>query len=214
LGERLTRAVPPQQALQFGAFILTQVQHHSFRATRHGAPPGSVPPACSRSPQMQIDFQLRPLAAVERERDALLAEAAAADRDAVPAALLRLRGIGPELASLLWLEGLFRRFGNRRQLAAYAGLAPSPWQSGGLEREQGIAKSGNPRLRHAMIELAWFWTRHQPGSALSRWFAERVGAARGRVRRIAIVALARKLLVALWRYVTDGIVPQGAVFKA
>jgi transposase len=162
----------------------------------------------------RLELVLSQLAAVERERDALLAEAAAADRDAVPAALLRLRGIGPELASLLWLEGLFRRFGNRRQLAAYAGLAPSPWQSGGLEREQGIAKSGNPRLRHAMIELAWFWTRHQPGSALSRWFAERVGAARGRVRRIAIVALARKLLVALWRYVTDGIVPQGAVFKA
>ncbi|ACL61876.1 IS110 family transposase [Methylobacterium nodulans] len=162
----------------------------------------------------RLELVLSQIAAVERERDALLAEAAAADRDAVPAALLRLRGIGPELASLLWLEGLFRRFGNRRQLAAYAGLAPSPWQSGGLEREQGIAKSGNPRLRHAMIELAWFWTRHQPGSALSRWFAERVGAARGRVRRIAIVALARKLLVALWRYVTDGIVPQGAVFKA
>lgn len=128
--------------------------------------------------------------------------------------MLRLRGIGPELASLLCLEGLFRRFGNRRQLAAYAGLAPSPWPSGGLEREQGIAKSGNPRLRRAMIELAWFWTRHQPGSALSRWFAARVGAARGRVRRINIVALARKLLVALWRYVTDGIVPEGALFKA
>ncbi len=127
---------------------------------------------------------------------------------------MRLRGIGSELASLIWLEGLFRRFGNRRQLAAYAGLAPSPWQSGGLEREQGIAKSGNPRLRQAMIELAWFWTRHQPGSALSRWFAGRVGEARGRVRRIAIVALARKLLMALWRYVTDGIVPEGAAFKA
>jgi transposase len=109
---------------------------------------------------------------------------------------------------------LFRRFDNRRQIAAYAGLTPSPWQSGGIDREQGIAKSGNPRLRRAMIELAWFWVRHQPGSALSRWFVERVGTARGRVRRIAIVALARKLLVALWRYVTQGVVPQGAVLKA
>jgi transposase len=162
----------------------------------------------------RLELVLAQIAAVERERDALMAETAAADQDAAPAALMRLRGIGPELASLLWLEGLFRRFSNRRQIAAYAGLAPSPWQSGGMDRDQGIAKSGNPRLRQAMIELAWFWTRHQPGSALSRWFAGRVGEARGRVRRIAIVALARKLLIALWRYVTDGVVPEGAVLKA
>lgn len=154
------------------------------------------------------------LTVVERERDALVARTAEADACAAPAALARLRGIGPELAALLWLEALFRRFDNRRQIAAYAGLTPSPWQSGGIDREQGIAKSGNPRLRRAMIELAWFWVRHQPGSALSRWFVERVGTARGRVRRIAIVALARKLLVALWRYVTQGVVPQGAVLKA
>jgi transposase len=99
----------------------------------------------------------------------------------VVATLARLRGIGPELASLLWLEALFRRFDNRRQIAAYAGLAPSPWQSGSIDREQGIAKSGNRRLRHALIELAWFWLRHQPASALSQWFHERVGQARGRV---------------------------------
>jgi transposase len=163
---------------------------------------------------VRLDLVLTQLAAVEMARDALLAETTAADEDAAPSTLLRLRGIGPEFASLLWLEGLFRRFGNRRQLAAYAGLTPSPWQSGGVAREQGLAKSGNPRLRRAMIELAWFWVRHQPGSALSRWFSERVGETRGRVRRISIVALARKLLVALWRFVTDGIVPQGAVFKA
>lgn len=162
----------------------------------------------------RLEQCLAQLTQVESERDALMAEVASCGPDAAPATLLRLRGIGPELASLLWLEGLFRRFGNRRQLAAYAGLTPSPWQSGGTEREQGIAKSGNPRLRRAMIELAWFWIRHQPGSALSRWFVERVGAARGRVRRISIVALARKLLVALWRYVSNGIVPEGAVLKA
>jgi transposase len=162
----------------------------------------------------RLELVASQLAAVERERDALVAQTAEADACAAPAALIRLRGIGPELAALLWLEALFRRFGNRRQIAAYAGLAPSPWQSGGIDREQGIAKSGNPRLRRAMIELAWFWVRHQPGSALSRWFVERVGAARGRVRRIAIVALARKLLVALWRYVMQGVVPEGAVLKA
>jgi len=162
----------------------------------------------------RLEMVVSQLTVVERERDALVARTAEADACAAPAALARLRGIGPELAALLWLEALFRRFDNRRQIAAYAGLTPSPWQSGGIDREQGIAKSGNPRLRRAMIELAWFWVRHQTGSALSRWFVERVGTARGRVRRIAIVALARKLLVALWRYVTQGVVPQGAVLKA
>jgi len=161
----------------------------------------------------RLELVASQLAAVERERDALMAQTAEADARAAPAALIRLRGIGPELAALLWLEALFRRFENRRQIASYAGLTPSLWKSGGIDREQGIAKSGNPRLRRAMIELAWFWVRHQPGSALSRWFVERVGTARGRVRRIAIVALARKLLVALWRYVTQGVVPEGAVLK-
>ena len=146
----------------------------------------------------RLEMVVSQLTVVERERDALVARTAEADACAAPAALARLRGIGPELAALLWLEALFRRFDNRRQIAAYAGLTPSPWQSGGIDREQGIAKSGNPRLRRAMIELAWFWVRHQTGSALSRWFVERVGTARGRVRRIAIVALARKLLVTWW----------------
>jgi transposase len=162
----------------------------------------------------RLELIVSQLNTVERERDALVAEVTEADSRAAPSALLRLRGIGPELASLLWLEGLFRRFDNRRQIAAYAGLAPSPWQSGGTAREQGITKAGNPRLRRAMVELAWFWLRHQPGSDLARWFVARVGQGRGRIRRIAIVALARKLLVALWRFVAQGVVPQGAVFKA
>ena len=115
---------------------------------------------------------------------------------------------------MLWLEGLFRQFRNRRQLAAYAGLAPSPWQSGTVKGEQGISKSGNPRLRTTAIELAWLWLRHQPETALNRWFRERVRTDRGRVRRVSIVALARKLLVALWRFVTDGAVPEGAQLKA
>jgi transposase len=147
------------------------------------------------------------------------AERAALVREEVPARsparqLMRLRGIGPEFAAVLWLEGFFRRFANRRQLAAYAGLAPSPWQSGSMNSEQGISKSGNPRLRTTAIELAWLWLRHQPETALSRWFLERVRSERGRVRRVAIVALARKLLVALWRFVTDGVVPDGAKLKA
>jgi transposase len=152
------------------------------------------------------------MAAVEQERDRWIETMAAGEAQPV-VALARLQGIGRTTATRLWLEGLFRRFDNRRQVAAYAGLAPSPWQSGGTDREQGIAKSGNPRLRTTMVELAWFWLRHQPDSALSAWFRKRVGDARGRVRRVAIVALARKLLVALWRYAVHGTVPEGAVLK-
>jgi transposase len=160
----------------------------------------------------RLELLRRQIAAVEAERGALVQEEAPAQ---TPAGLLmRLRGIGPEFAAVLWLEGLFRRFENRRQLAAYAGLAPSPWQSGTVKGEQGISKSGNPRLRTTAIELAWLWLRHQPETALSRWFRERVRSDRGRVRRVSIVALARKLLIALWRFVTDGVVPEGATIKA
>lgn len=120
----------------------------------------------------------------------------------------------PELASTLEREVLYRAFANRREVASYVGLTPSPYASGGMEREQGISKAGNARARRAMVELAWLWLRHQPASDLSRWFRTRVGLAAGRVRRIAVVALARKLLVALWRYASSGLVPSGAVVKA
>jgi transposase len=156
----------------------------------------------------RVDLVCRQLEAVERDRDARTAAVEPT------AALLQLKGIGPEIAARLWVEALYRSFANRRQVAAYAGLAPTPWQSGDNDREQGIAKSGNPRLRTTMVELAWLWLRYQPGSALSRWFRERVGDRRGRARMIAIVAVARKLLIALWRYVTQGLLPEGAEFKA
>jgi transposase len=162
----------------------------------------------------RLDLVNAQIATVEHERDALVKTTVDVDAQNAAAVLSRLKGIGAEFSSLIWLEALFRSFANRRQIAAYAGLAPSPWQSGSTDRDQGISKSGNRRLRHTMIELAWFWLRHQPDSALSVWFRARVGQARGRLRRIAIVALARKLLVALWRYTTQGVVPEGAVFKA
>src|SRR5260221_11450173 len=85
--------------------------------------------------------------------------------------LSQLKGIGPEFATILYTEGLFRGFDNRRQVAAYAGLAPTPWQSGSVNHEQGVSKAGKPRLRTTMIRLAWLWLRHQPDSALSRWFS-------------------------------------------
>jgi transposase len=160
----------------------------------------------------RIDLVVRQITAVEAERDALV-QSKVIDAEGPAPLLMKLKGIGPEFAAVLWLEGLYRSFANRRQLAAYAGLAPSPWKSGNVDREQGISKSGNPRLRTTMVELAWLWLRYQPDSALSRWFRERVGSERGRIRRIAIVALARKLLVALWRYTTLGELPAGAALK-
>lgn len=161
----------------------------------------------------RIDLVLQQIAEVEAERDA--AHVPDADGRQSPVALLgRLKAVGPQIGAVVYHEGLYRTFANRREVASYAGLAPTPWRSGTIEREQGISKAGNPRLRHIMIELAWLWVRHQQDSALTRWFRDRVGDERGRVRRIAIVALARKLLIALWRYVTQGEVPEGAVLKA
>ena len=160
----------------------------------------------------RLELLLEQLKVVEAERDALLAATEAPAKPGSAKLLLDLKGIGPEFASVLWSEGLYRNFANRRQVAAYAGLAPTPWQSGAVDREQGVSKAGNPRLRTTMIQLAWLWLRHQPGSALSRWFHERV-ARRGGLRKTMIVALARKLLVALWRYVTAGVVIQGATMK-
>lgn len=128
----------------------------------------------------------------------------------IVAMLLAVKGIGTQAAVVLWSEGLSRSFANRRQVAAYAGLAATPWRSGALVREQGLSKAGNPRLRTLMVQLAWLWLRHQPQSELAKWFK-----ARGeRGRKGSIVALARKLLVALWKYVTHGVVIEGAVMKA
>ena len=175
----------------------------------------------------RLELVMSQLAELEAERDRALrarqVPARNVDQEPSPAPpsvgeagrlLLRLRAIGPEIASVLSLEAFYRSFGNRREVAAYAGLAPSPWRSGGIDVEQGISKAGNARLRKTMIQLAWLWLRHQPDSALSHWFRERVGDRRGKIRRITIVAVSRKLLVALWRYVTQGIVPEGAGLKA
>ena len=128
--------------------------------------------------------------------------------------LQRLKALGPAFATALTSELFYKDFDNRRQVAAYCGLPPSPWRSGGIDREQGISKAGNPRARLKAIELAWLWRRHQPESELSRWFNTRTANAGKRARRIAIVALARKLMVALWRYLTTGLVPAGATMKA
>ena len=127
--------------------------------------------------------------------------------------LLKLKALGPALSGSLTHEVFYKDFRNRRQVGAYIGLTPSPWQSGSTDRDQGISKAGNPRARQAAIEFAWLWLRHQPDSALTQWFEQRTANASKRLKRIAIVALARKLMVALWRYLTTGLVPEGAVLK-
>ena len=160
----------------------------------------------------RLELLLRQIKAVEAERDALFA-AAKATAPTPATMLLEIKGIGPEFAAILWMEAFFRSFANRRQVAAYAGLAPTPWQSGSVDREQGVSKAGNPRLRTMLIQLAWLWLRHQPQSALALWFKERVTRNGGRFKKTTIVALARKLLVALWKYVTAGVVIEGAVMK-
>ncbi len=155
------------------------------------------------------------IAAVEKRRAADLAAAPAEDDNAGRVkALLRLRGFGPEFSSLLVREVYYRQFANRRKVASYVGLSPSPFQSGGTDHEQGIAKAGNRRARSTAIELAWLWLRHQPESAPARWFHARLAGTKSRrLKRILIVALARKLVVALWRYLTTGLLPAGARLK-
>jgi transposase len=128
--------------------------------------------------------------------------------------LLELKSLGPIFSATLVNEAFYKDFRNRREVGGYFGLAPSPWQSGGTDREQGISKAGNPRARQKAIELAWLWVRHQPDSTLTQWFRQRTANASRRIKRIAIVALARKLMVALWRYLTTGLVPEFAVLKA
>jgi len=127
--------------------------------------------------------------------------------------LIDFRSLGLVSAQQLMHEVLYRSFDNRRQVGSFVGLTNSPYQSGSSNRDQGISKAGNRRARTLAIELAWLWLRFQPDSELSRWFKERVGTMKGRIRRIAIVAVARKLIIALWRYVTTGLVPAGAVLR-
>jgi transposase len=132
------------------------------------------------------------------------------------AELMKLKGIGEIGAIRLVLELYWRDFDNRRQVGSCVGLAPQPYDSGESRVDQGISKQGNRRVRALLIEMGWFWLRYQPDSAISRWFAQRTGGIgpNKRGKRIAIVAVARRLAIALWRYLKDGVVPDGALMKA
>jgi transposase len=151
------------------------------------------------------------IVAVEHERDKAPTPCVATERQRHQ--LLRLKGVGPALSSTLTREVYYRRFVNRRQVASYIGITPSAYDSGEGRRSQGISKAGNRLARVAMIEAAWLWVRHQPDSALTQWFHDRTRGQKGRIRRIMIVALARKLAIAFWRYLEIGLIPEGAVVK-
>ena len=154
-------------------------------------------------------FTLELIREVEAERDMAAGAEPRAEAHRQIAALCRIRGIGSNFAAVLTREVFYRSFDNRRQLASYVGITLMPYQSGNIDRDRRIGRAGNPRARTTMIQLAWLWLRYQPGCDLAEWFRERVGALSGRTRRIAIVAMARKLLIALWRYVETGVVPAG-----
>lgn len=159
----------------------------------------------------RLELLLEHIKSVEADRNKFLASQIKQTKEPQLEMLLAIKGIGAEVATILWTEALYRHFDNRRQIASYAGLAPTPWQSGSIDREQGVSKAGNPRLRVILVQTAWLWLRHQPNSALSKWFRERTQANQGRRKKSTIVALARKLLVALWKYVTSGLLMEGVI---
>lgn len=151
---------------------------------------------------------------LEKKRRQILAEGAGPPGVEQVRQLDRLRAVGTQSAWLLVMEFFgWRDFRNRRQVTGAAGLAPTPYDSGSQRREQGIGKDGNRWVRGLAVELAWAWLKHQPQSELARWYQRRFGHAGARMRKIGIVALARKLLIALWRFVETGVVPEGAELK-
>ena len=167
----------------------------------------------------RLGLVMRQVETIEAERDAAVhrtgadrraAVGSAARTDVSITALARLKGIGANDATLLTHEIFYRQFRNRRELASWAGLTPTPWASGDVQRDQGIGRDGPAWIRAQLLQMAWRWVRFQPDSALSQWFQARTAGARGRIRRVMIVAVARKLLVALWRYASTGLVPTGA----
>jgi len=160
----------------------------------------------------RYEFLQQQLQALEkRTKEVLKGESESSKKVLV---LQNLKGIGPVSSWDLVHEFGWRPFNKAKEVGAAAGLAPTPYDSGGSQNEQGISKSGNRRVRALMIEVSWSWLKHQPNSTLSKWFVERFGHGSKRMRRVGIVALARKLLIALWKYWEKGIIPEGATLKA
>jgi transposase len=161
----------------------------------------------------RLELLLIQITELEKSRDAVLEDENPDKAASMIQQLAKLRGVGVQSATVLVREGFVREFANGKALGSYAGLTSTPYSSGGTEREQGIGKAGNVRLRTLMVELAWLWQRYQPDSAQVSWFRERVSGTGRRMRKVMVVGLARKLLIALWRFATQGVVPEGAVMK-
>jgi transposase len=158
----------------------------------------------------EVDGQIRDLKALRLTRPEHLTPATSH----ALAQLLTMRAIGPIGASVLATEIFgWRCIRNGRELGALVGLVPAPYQSGATDYDQGITRAGNAHVRRVIVQLAWGWIRHQPDSALTHWYQQRFGAGGKRVRKVGIVALARKLVIALWRYLETGVVPDGAQLK-
>jgi transposase len=149
------------------------------------------------------------IVALERERDQAPTPCKATEKKRLQ--LMCLTGIGPAIAAVMTREVYYRQFDNRRQVAGFLGLATSPHDSGDVELSQGISRAGRGQVRGIMIQAAWLWLKHQPKSAITRWFVQRTAGQSARIRRIMIVAVARKLAIALWRFLEQGLVPQGAM---
>jgi transposase len=182
--------------------------------TRVGDWAGAALPAEVQARLARADARLHGIAAqiAELEATQQAAVTAAAPATAVRQ-LVQLKGVATTSASILLDEGLvWRAFRNRRQIGGLLGFAPTPYDSGESQREQGISRAGNARLQAVSIQLAWNWVRWQPQSTLTQWYQRNFGTGK-RARRIGIVAVARKLVIALWRYVTQGVVPTGAIVK-
>lgn len=200
--------------VKVGPGLLRQLEHGELVC--HD---GVALPQCLRQRLMRECERMSLVTRQLHELEAALPEQLpAATADSV-ATLKKLRGIGQVGAHRLVLELFWRQFDNARQVGSCVGLVPQPYDSGQSRADQGISKQGNRRVRALLIEMAWMWLRHQPDSALSKWFMRRTGtgtadpSAGKRGKRIAIVAVARKLVIALWRYLKTGEVPEGAELK-
>jgi transposase len=215
-----TRLINRIKGVLMGKGIRVQTTGKGFREWLKGVRMWNGSPLPQRAGQRvlveydRLCFVREQIAAVERERRRLLRESEARDAD-VARKLYRLRSVGENSAWILSTE-LFswRHFSNRKEVGSISGLTGTPFGSGDIDHEQGISKAGNKRVRAVAIELAWCWLRFQPQSQLSLWFEKKFGGGGKRLRKIGIVGLARRLIIALWRWVDQEVLPEGAVLKS
>jgi transposase len=172
----------------------------------------SLPPRLAQEIKREIgrlELVQQQIAAIEEKRDE--SPTTCKETEKKRAQLLLLKGIGPTGSAVMAREVYYRQLSNRRQIASFLGLATSPYDSGQVERSQGISRAGSGPVRATMIQIAWLWIKYQPKSEITRWFLQRTADQSGRIKRIMIVAVARKLAIALWRYLEQGLVPQRAI---